>query len=84
VRLRTLVVALGATSLVASCAAEAPAPGDPTSTTSSTHGTLAECLSKHGVPAVAGPAAGPPPGVDEATWRSAMQACSPLGPGPAN
>nr|WP_242456194.1 hypothetical protein [Mycolicibacterium sp. P1-18] len=70
--------------MVASCATNSPAPSDPAPTTSSTHGTLAECLSKHGVPAAAGPAAGPPPGVDEAAWRKAMQECSPLGPGPTN
>jgi len=73
--------------VLASCSSKSPDPTNPpaTSETPSTgHGALAECLSEFGVPAAAGPAAGPPPGVDEDTWHEALQACSPLGPGPAN
>jgi len=84
VRPHTLALALLVTFLVASCGARPSAPSGPPPSTSGTHGALADCLSKHGVPAAAGPAVGPPPGVDAATWSSAMQACSPLGPGPAN
>jgi hypothetical protein len=40
-------------------------------------------LSEHGVPDAPGLALGPPPGVDQNTWHSAMQACSSLAPGPA-
>ncbi len=47
------------------------------------HGSLAYCLGQHGVPAPPGPATGPPPGVDPATWDKAMEACSSLAPGPA-
>ena len=77
-------VAVAATLLV-SCSREVPEPEHvPASTSpSSAHGALASCLSEHGVPAAPGPAAGPPPGVDQATWDDAMHACSTLGPGPA-
>ena len=58
---------------------------EPTTTSvapSTGHGSLAECLSKHGVPAAPGPTAGPPSGVDAATWEKAMAECSSLAPGP--
>nr|WP_082570487.1 hypothetical protein [Mycobacterium sp. Root135] len=87
-RLRSLAGAVGATCLLASCAAESAEPKSPEPTappaTSSAHGSLADCLAKHGVPAAVGPAVAAPPGVDENTWRDAMRDCSPLGPGPAN
>lgn len=54
-----------------------------TSETPSGHGSLAQCLDEHGVPAAPGPAAGPPPGVDAETWNKAMQACATFAPGPA-
>ncbi|KUH71518.1 hypothetical protein AU184_15965 [Mycolicibacterium novocastrense] len=54
-----------------------------TSETPSGHGSLAQCLDEHGVPAAPGPAAGPPPGVDAETWNRAMQACATFAPGPA-
>ncbi|VEG38740.1 Uncharacterised protein [Mycolicibacterium flavescens] len=53
-----------------------------TSETPAGHGSLAQCLSDHGVPAAPGPA-GPPPGVDAEAWNEAMQACATFAPGPA-
>ncbi|MCH9730225.1 MAG: hypothetical protein K0U84_11240 [Actinomycetia bacterium] len=64
---------------------EAPQPTAPTSTSvapSTDHGSLAQCLAQHGVPAPPGPATGPPPGVDPANWEKAMAECSTLAPGP--
>lgn len=61
----------------------APPEPNPTSDEPAAHGTFAECLDSHGVPAPPGPAAGPPPGVDHETWQQAMQSCSSLAPGPA-
>ncbi|MBS1691953.1 MAG: hypothetical protein JST91_07015 [Actinobacteria bacterium] len=77
---------IAAAGLLAGCSSTAPAPEpSPTSDTApaSGHGALAQCLSEHGVPAAPGPSAGPPPGVDAATWDDAMRACSTLAPGPA-
>lgn len=54
--------------------APAPAPSE--------HGSYAGCLQEHGVSAPPGPVAGPPPGVDEATWKQAEKACASLAPGP--
>lgn len=91
-RTKTLVTALGAAALIAGCssnpskAPETKAPDtSPSAPTSSQvqHGALAGCLHDHGVPDSAGPAVlGPPAGVDQATWDSAMKACSTLAPGP--
>ncbi len=61
---------------------EAPAQSSTTSETQSGHGSLAQCLTEHGVPAAPGPA-GPPPGVDPGAWNEAMQACATYAPGPA-
>ncbi|MGH3637527.1 MAG: hypothetical protein ACRDUX_00715 [Mycobacterium sp.] len=84
-RFPALTVVLATAALLASCSSETPKPEAPaTSTSPSGHGALAQCLSEHGVPAAPGPSAGPPPGVDQTTWRDAMQACSTLGPGPAS
>ncbi|OBB48309.1 hypothetical protein [Mycobacterium sp. 852002-51961_SCH5331710] len=59
------------------------APAQPTaSETPSGHGSLAQCLTDHGVPAAPGPA-GPPAGVDPGVWNEAMQACATFAPGPA-
>lgn len=60
---------------------EAPAQTS-TPETPSGHGSLAQCLTEHGVPAAPGPA-GPPAGVDPEAWRQAMQACATFAPGPA-
>ncbi|KUH99711.1 hypothetical protein AU190_15070 [Mycolicibacterium acapulense] len=60
---------------------EAPAQTT-ASQTPAGHGSLAQCLSDHGVPAAPGPA-GPPPGVDAEAWNEAMQACATFAPGPA-
>lgn len=79
-----LAVGLAAAALLAGCSADPPA--EQPSTTSeapSGHGSLAQCLREHGVPAAPGPAAGPPPGVDPDSWHQAMQACASLAPGPA-
>ncbi len=68
--------------MVACTPNSAPPEQSPTSVAPTGHGTLAHCLAEHGVPAAPGPAVGPPPGVDQDTWRQAMQACSSLAPGP--
>lgn len=52
------------------------------SETPSGHGSLAQCLTDHGVPAAPGPA-GRPAGVDPGVWNEAMQACATFAPGPA-
>jgi hypothetical protein len=70
--------------LLAGCSSEsAPSPEPSTSQAPSGHGTFAECLSAHDVAAPPGPVAGPPPGVDAAKWKTAMDDCSTLAPGPA-
>ena len=74
------VVAAG---ILAGCSSSPPAQQSTTSVAPTGHGSLAQCLSEHGVPAAPGPAAGPPPGVDPGTWDEAMQSCSSLAPGPA-
>jgi hypothetical protein len=82
---RYLWLAAGVTAaLLAGCSSTEPAPSpSTTSAVPSGHGSLAHCLSEHGVPAAPGPAAGPPPGVSDQTWKQAMEACSSLAPGPA-
>jgi hypothetical protein len=84
--MRVILVAVGlaAAGLVAACSSgvnDQPATSTPAAPTG--HGGLAHCLSEHGVPDAPGPAVGPPPGVDQNTWHTAMQACSSLAPGPA-
>jgi hypothetical protein len=82
-RVLSMAVGLAAAGLLAACSSSTPPPQQPsTSTTPEGHGSFAHCLSEHGVPAAPGPAVGPPPGVDQSTWHSAMQACSSLAPGP--
>ncbi len=81
---RTWLVAVAVAGLLAGCSSSDEPPSTPsTETTQSGHGSLAQCLSEHGVPSAPGPGAGPPPGVDPATWEQAMAACSSLAPGPA-
>jgi hypothetical protein len=85
VRASSLAVGIAVAGILAGCSSSTP-PAEQSTTTSvapSGHGTLAQCLSEHGVPAAPGPALGPPPGVSEETWNQAMQACSSLAPGPA-
>lgn len=69
-----------------------PAPSTASATPSTTstsaapseHGSLAQCLHRHGVPESVGPAVlGPPAGVDPSVWDQARKACTPLEPGPA-
>ena len=79
-----LAATFAAAALLAGCASEPPA--EQPSTTSEApagHGSLAQCLSEHGVPAAPGPTPGPPAGVDPAKWDQAMQSCASLAPGPA-
>ncbi|MDZ4264136.1 MAG: hypothetical protein U1D00_00255 [Mycobacterium sp.] len=89
-RLLSLIAALTAAGAVAACSApaELPAGSTPESTSTSVtpsvgHGSLAYCLSRHGMPAPPGPATEAPPGVDPAAWHEAMAECSSLAPGPA-
>ena len=80
----TVAAALAAAGLLAACSSAATQPEQSSTSVAPTgHGGFAHCLSEHGVPTAPGPAAGPPPGVDQDTWHRAMQACSSLGPGPA-
>ena len=75
-----------AAGILAGCSSDPPAEQNTTTeseTAPTGHGSLAQCLSEHGVPPAPGPAAGPPPGVDPGTWQRAMQTCSSLAPGPA-
>lgn len=71
--------------LIAGCSSKPAEPSAPESPSTSSHGTLADCLHAHGVPETAGPAAvlGPPDGVDQAVWDQAMTACAQMAPGPA-
>jgi hypothetical protein len=45
------------------------------------HGGYAGCLAEHGVPTPPPGPDGPPPGVDQATWDKAVQACASQAPG---
>jgi hypothetical protein len=84
VRTSLLAAAFAAVTLLAGCASEPPADEPATTSEAPTgHGTLAQCLREHGVPAAPGPAAGPPASVDPAAWNQAMQSCASLAPGPA-
>ena len=84
-RVIAMAAGLAAAGLLSACSSGASEqPATSTSVAPTGHGGLAHCLSEHGVPAVPGPAVGPPPGVDPNTWHSAMQACSSLAPGPAS
>ena len=79
-----LAAGLAAAAILAGCASEPPAEQPSTTSDAPTgHGSLAQCLSDHGVPAAPGPAAGPPPGVDSETWNKAIKACATFAPGPA-
>ncbi|MCT7657670.1 hypothetical protein [Mycobacterium deserti] len=85
--MRALVLAAGiaAAGLLAGCSSDSDSTEQTTTTTQAPagHGSLAQCLTEHGVPAAPGPSAGPPPGVSEQAWNDAMQSCSSLAPGPA-
>jgi hypothetical protein len=79
-----LAAGIAAAGLLVACSSNTTEqPATSTSVAPTGHGTLAQCLSEHGVPMAPGPAVGPPPGVDPATWQQAMQACSSPAPGPA-
>ncbi|MGB0878359.1 MAG: hypothetical protein ACPHCN_12575 [Mycobacterium sp.] len=89
-----IAAALAAAGGAVACSApaeESPAPSAPSASVSVSateapsvgHGSLALCLSRHGMPAPAGPMADAPPGVDPADWEKAMAECSSLAPGPA-
>ncbi|HEX2214584.1 MAG TPA: hypothetical protein VHH12_14265 [Mycobacterium sp.] len=80
-----LAAGFAVAAMLAGCSTDPPA--EPPSTTSEApagHGSLAQCLNEHGVPAAPGPAATPPAGVDRDSWNEAMQACASLAPGPAS
>jgi hypothetical protein len=78
-----VTAALAAAGLLAACAGE-DRPSEPASSSSSPsgHGSYAECLNEHGVPAAPGPSTGPPAGVDRAAWDEALKSCASLAPGP--
>jgi len=83
VRGASLAVVFAAAGLLAACSSNTPPPQQsPPSDAPTGHGGFAHCLSEHGVPTGPGPA-GPPPGVDQASWHRAMEACASLAPGPA-
>ncbi|KUI32895.1 hypothetical protein AU196_11275 [Mycobacterium sp. IS-1742] len=79
---RTITAVLAAAGLLAACSAEeSPSETGPSSNPSG-HGSYAECLNEHGVPAAPGPNTGPPAGVDRAAWDEALKSCASLAPGP--
>lgn len=86
-----MMAALATAGVAAACSAPVEDPSGPSAPSVSTstsvapsvgHGSLAYCLSQHGMPAAPGPTTGPPPGVDPAAWEKAMADCSSLAPGP--
>jgi hypothetical protein len=84
VRATSLAALFAVTGLLAACSSNTTPPEvSSTSVAPTGHGAFAHCLSEHGVPMPPGPVAGPPPGVDQAAWHRAMEACSSLAPGPA-
>ncbi|MCG7593280.1 nucleoporin complex subunit 54 family protein [Mycobacterium sp. PSTR-4-N] len=72
--------------MACSAACSSPAQQEPPPSTTASpsvgHGSLAYCLSQHGMPKAPGPVTGPPAGVDPAKWEAAMRDCSSLAPGP--
>jgi hypothetical protein len=83
VRFASRVAGIAAAGILAGCSSGPPAEQPATSNLPTGHGSLARCLTEHGVPAAPGPAVGPPPGVPEDTWKQAIEACASLAPGPA-
>lgn len=81
-RLREATAALAAAGLLTACGASDSPPHPASSPSPSGHGSYADCLNSHGVPAAPGPNTGPPAGVDRAAWDQALQACASLAPGP--
>ena len=80
-----LAAGFAAAGLLAACSSNTQPPEQSSTSVAPTgHGGFADCLSEHDVPTAPGPAAGPPPGVDQDTWHRAMEACSSLSPGPAS
>ena len=80
-----IAVSIGAALLIASCSTKQP-PSEPANGEEAhpAHGSLADCLKANGVTETGGAPVvlGPPAGVDQATWDSAMKACATLAPGP--
>ena len=77
---------IAAAGILAGCSSNPPAEQSTTEKSEvapTGHGSLAQCLSEHGVPAAPGPIPGRRQGVDPDTWNEAMQTCSSLAPGPA-
>lgn len=79
-RWRYVTVALAAAGVLAACGSGDSSAPDTSST--SDHGSYADCLNQHGVPAAPGPNTGPPAGVDRTAWEDALDACASLAPGP--
>ena len=78
--------AVGAALLIAACSSKQTPPQPATDADSQpVHGSLADCLKANGVAETGGAPVvlGPPTGVDQATWDTAMKACATLAPGPA-
>ena len=71
-------MAVAAAGLVVACSNSASRPEQsPTSAASTGHGAVAHCLAEHGAPAAPGPAAGPPPGVDQKAANDPNRLTSP-------
>jgi hypothetical protein len=92
-RQRAMATVLAVAGFAVACSAPAedsPGPSAPPAPTSTSvvpsvgHGSLAYCLSQHGMPAPPGPTTETPAGVDPAAWEKAMAECASLAPGPAN
>ncbi|HYP94883.1 MAG TPA: hypothetical protein VER34_17605 [Mycobacterium sp.] len=84
-RATTLAAGFAAAGFLAACSSNTPT-GEQTSTSVATDRTrwFRPLPERAGRAAAPGPAAGPPPGVDQDTWHGAMEACSSLAPGPAS
>lgn len=85
-RLSLLGASIAVAGILAGCSSTPPAEQSTTEKSEvapTGHGSLAQCLREHGVPAAPGPMTGPPAGVDPGTWNEAMTTCSSLAPGPA-
>ncbi|MGE2716379.1 hypothetical protein ACQI4L_20170 [Mycolicibacterium litorale] len=81
-RVRKVTAVLAAAGLLVACGSE-ESPSEPgPSSSPNGHGSYADCLNEHGVPAAPGPNTGPPAGVDRAAWEQALHACASLAPGP--
>ncbi|MGH3675944.1 MAG: hypothetical protein ACRDU5_09460 [Mycobacterium sp.] len=79
------LVAATTVATFAGCSSDtAPSQQTPPPAEAPRHGTYAGCLARHDVPTPPPGPGGPPPGVDQATWEKAVQACASLAPGPVS